>query len=1385
MTNPISCPSNFLTTQAYSTRIQLLSIARLGLGVGPSIIAPNLGNQKTIASTDRLITIRHRRSKIPEHHPLKLFIEPHHHRASRVQHHLSRCFLPPFNHSSLLSSNPYYDSRLNRPVGRHSFHFDHLNHDLANHPQHPHLSINPRETFSSSSGSSIDPENRESCDPTDQSWWRCSPEPPEQKKINHKKSAKDSGNLNQIPSLNDRVEAYEAYSYELSDLQHSSRTTRDFKENLKKLLEENSRFRGTFDKIWSSWNLSGEKLDKEERSQLAELQSKSIQLILETIVNSVTRLSRRPHDQHENDKIGILDELLRFLIINHKNANKILSILGLDPIKGWRNSVKESLRIQTLKTLISFLNLLDSDLLAWWSSETSKVGQANQPESTKLAKFGIFLILALSKEGSVWKALEVFRMMDKFPRFDHTLNVLDDQYRMLSDEYRAATALMLADALRSRKNVDSANHVLETVLVDKWLGPIYRRYLLTMLMIKAARGEISEVERIGSLHELAWIDSNPVNLVAGKNKRTRVLHVQDPRVLVARAKIEALGILGETRQAVEIFQETVSSAPPKLGVPSQLPDLYAEMMRVHLKTDDPRAIEQLLKQMIASPDPYRLNQPDQRHYNILLQAYANRIDIEGCSSVLDRLLRHGIRPDIYTYGNICLLFSNLGEPDLIRAIIQALSEFSSGSRSVGLRRELWNILLDAYIESGDWSRTAKLLEYLELDDSRRHHSDVVTSGCVLKALVLSGSPTDKVLETFKSIYNVQSGLIPDVRSYTLLLLSICDSGMMDLAEAIFHSLKESPSTDKPGNRRHAWMLPNVYMYGIMISAFIRLGKPDLAQNYLSDMLRSGIRPNLVIYSMLTSAYAASRSSKTTMPPIEADAESDAIEEERREDGVRVAHEMAARFRRELLEYDAYLKGRKSDTNPKKFIQSPYVGERPILRKRLSYRLLGPIIQSYAKSARPAKALEVFRELVASLGSEYSVIGNDGKPIDIDIFTMLMDGYRKAQDPVGVMEVWKEIFRLATETNMLFDASDKLTQKVIDLIRREGLGSNEGASSPEAFSKPKSLATTGESGRRRQANRLCLPLSIYTDCLSRHGYHEEIANTWHNVQESGFGFDAGNWNELCAAMFRSGNHRMGWWISERVFFGEEQTPIEQASEVAPQVNEATEATKWAKLLSRTVGFRSGRTVLGLEGTRLSGAQKTESPLRPPNRSSIRETWRFDNELATRLSVKGLLNWLKDPDLIELTHEYDSFSASGNRAGWGEQLNYISQARRELVWKPYEKVFRMLHGSMWRECSDLVIKKWEEILADRGGERSIMDLDGNATEIEEIMKVLLKEVIDGYEEQYPKTIVEVLAMNDNENLPVGMSQENLKKWNKDDFIIRVIRRTFERMRDWPKS
>jgi len=158
--------------------------------------------------------------------------------------------------------------------------------------------------------------------------------------------------------------------------------------------------------------------------------------------------------------------------------------------------------------------------------------------------------------------------------------------------------------------------------------------------------------------------------------------------------------------------------------------------------------------------------------------------------------------------------------------------------------------------------------------------------------------------------------------------------------------------------------------------------------------------------------------------------------------------------------------------------------------------------------------------------------------------------------------------------------------------------------------------------------------------------------------------------------------------------------------------------------------------------------------------------------------GLLSWLEDPYSVGSAQEVPG--ADGG-TGWSQQLEQISQARRELGWRPSGKVLRMLNGSMWRECSDWVIGKWEELEGNKEQRGDRLRLESNLVDDKEFMKAPVQEIIDGYQQRYPHTMVPVMAINDSLNIPAGLSQDQLTRWSKDAFIIRVIHRSLERIRE----
>lgn len=1017
--------------------------------------------------------------------------------------------------------------------------------------------------------------------------------------------------------------------------------------------------------------------------------------------------------------------------------------------------VHESLRLSMLNQLLSLLKGLGTPVADWWQAEYEAAQQvASVSGQAALQQLALVLILALAKQGSCYQALRLFRALDHVtPSQAYELQPVGGgmTINLTSTQRKTATGLALAEALVARKRIEEADEVISKLVGEPSHGPLYLRYLITALSIKSALGNLTAVEQLGPAYVRVW--KPEAEQISGRNSRRRLHQRQPASLTYARARIEALAVSGNLAEAEHVFRSALEGLPKERS-PLQryaVADLYAEMMKAQVAVDSLEVAQVLFDELLATDGP---SMADQRHFNFLLQGYATRADLGRCTEVIEEMTRIGLPPDFHVYGNACMAFGNIQEPESILNVIEMVMR-----RGWEPGRELWNMLLDGYVEVGDWPRASRLLAFLESEDSRREReADGVTKGIVLKALVLSGAPTDEVVESFKAMYNERAGTGPaDTRAYTLLLQSVCDSGMMDLAEAIFFSLKEhAPSGVEP----------NVFMYGIMICAFLRLGKKSLAQFYFEDMRQYGLRPNSIIYAMVTAAYA--RSSGSALAP---DGDGPA------RDGVELAREMVKKFKEEMAA-DGLTFDERPPTSPELGIsrETDRVPSRrrrvmmydlPSVRQQASHRLLAPIIQSYVKTARPAKALEVVKELVESFGPARRARAS-GEMVELDVYTMLLDGYRRAGDPEGASEIWRRIFEEA--------------------VASEGSGGRRHTERDRLLGAVAGLAGLKEVPRhpthRAKNHVLCLPLSIYTDTLASHGFHEEVSEAWEAVQEAGFAFDPANFNHLCIASLKSGKADLAWAIVEHVLLAEDH-----GSSLGVEGG-GGEKSDWPGFLRAGVvrrGLRDGVGGKGEETQRL----ETEGPIRPPNRTSVRKAQRFDDEPAARNALESLLNSLRSPtgrgEGISWTSSSSSPSLEekiGNRRSgggrWSDQVEAMGRARRMLGWKPYGKVLRMLHGSMWRKCSDLIV-------LERRRER-------RRDEDEEV-KVGL--ILNDYRKRYPKTMLEVLRFAidlDRRGIGVGGSggsgiggsgsgkmiyDDQWIDWALRDFVVRVIARTTELM------
>jgi len=157
----------------------------------------------------------------------------------------------------------------------------------------------------------------------------------------------------------------------------------------------------------------------------------------------------------------------------------------------------------------------------------------------------------------------------------------------------------------------------------------------------------------------------------------------------------------------------------------------------------------------------------------------------------------------------------------------------------------------------------------------------------------------------------------------------------------------------------------------------------------------------------------------------------------------------------------------------------------------------PLMDAYAKHRRPEDVERHFRAMLDA-----------GAEPTLGILTTLLHAYCRTRNIAAVLQVWPQIFQLGlrySRTSSLFDGQNKTS------------GEDD----------------ESESQTQRQANVLCVPLSIYMDALSAAGMHLEIAAVWKKVKFHGFAFDSHNWNHLVIALVRAGEPERAFEVIEKV------------------------------------------------------------------------------------------------------------------------------------------------------------------------------------------------------------------------------------------------------------
>ncbi|KII95004.1 hypothetical protein PLICRDRAFT_149354 [Plicaturopsis crispa FD-325 SS-3] len=469
-------------------------------------------------------------------------------------------------------------------------------------------------------------------------------------------------------------------------------------------------------------------------------------------------------------------------------------------------------------------------------------------------------------------------------------------------------------------------------------------------------------------------------------------------------------------------------------------------------------------------DGHRQQPPTMIHFSIVIYAHAQACDFPGINHWLDIMTQAGFKPGHYVYTAILKSFAMRGDVDSIAVVL-------------------------------DQMRAARL------------NPTQASYTIVISFLAKRGDPI-----AAEAMYNraIDEGVVPDRRMVNSLMYAHVNAGSWKGAIRAFDYLVSSRS-------RHRQL--TIEVYNTLLKAYVLIGAPFRIVSALFDKLtKTNVKPDERTFCLLIQSACDGQLMDiasnifTEMDRMATEGHLDIRINAyvltiimsgflRMGDKVRakaVYDDMRERkIQPTSVTFAAILKAYGNEGTEEslriaeEFLNSLMVGEEGVRawlepdfsRSTGLVYVYRPLMDVFARQQNPEEVERLFQAMLDA----------GGEPT-LGALTALLDAYRRTQNIEAGRQIWLQIFQLG----LRYSRVDALV---------------------ESDSKRTYL--------RRQANILCIPLSIYVDLLSSAGEHLEIATTWRKLKLEGFAFDSHNWNHLVVALVRAGEPERAFGVLEKV------------------------------------------------------------------------------------------------------------------------------------------------------------------------------------------------------------------------------------------------------------
>ncbi|KAF5387886.1 hypothetical protein D9615_000625 [Tricholomella constricta] len=417
----------------------------------------------------------------------------------------------------------------------------------------------------------------------------------------------------------------------------------------------------------------------------------------------------------------------------------------------------------------------------------------------------------------------------------------------------------------------------------------------------------------------------------------------DPGSEDIAAVIHAYAVANDTNRATAVFSRFFPLDAKGKRQNSPALTHYAAILSAFSRLGDQAGITRWLQDLANAGLV-----PNDHIFTIVLNAFAHAGDIDSVTAILKQMREAGIQPNVVTYTIVITLLAHRKDSVGAEAIFKrALKEGIIPDNRMIIS------LMNAHVEAGSWKGVIRAYDYLAASHFTTLSIDVYNT--LMKAYVLIGAPFSVVYKFFKRLE--ASRAEPDAYTYSLLVQSACDAGMMNIASDIYYDM-EQLALENPNRNFDV----NVYILTILMAGFLQHGDKIRAKAVYDEMRDKGIQPTPITFSTIIKAYGNERSKESL--------------------------QIAEDFVRSLV----------ADPEAEQVLRKPKYDAKTALQ-----HLYGPLISAYGKMQKPEEAERVLHEMFDA----------EGTP-SLGMLSALLDVHRRTFNVDAVLALWPKIYNLGME-----------------------------------------------------------------------------------------------------------------------------------------------------------------------------------------------------------------------------------------------------------------------------------------------------------------------------------------------------------------------------------